>query len=173
MNSQLLTTAQGARQAHSRWLILARVVWILVVLLVSGLFVASVPLYAASLHRLCPAVSCNFDGQITAADVRTLQALGLSLHFYATFMVMFSCLFFLGYVVVSVVIFWHRSDDPIALFTSFCLVLCAFALKNVNDVGPSSATWWLSTHSINFLANYAGCLLFCLIDDHRRPASSG
>jgi hypothetical protein len=46
-------------------------------------------------------------------------------------MVMFSCLFFLGYVVVSVVIFWRRSDDPMALFTSFCLVLAAFALKNV------------------------------------------
>src|SRR5205814_3721066 len=81
---------------HGRWLVLARVVWVAVVVLALGLFIASIPTTFASLHMLCTAASCSNVGQPTDY-VQELQAVGLSMDFYATYIVVFIIVFAFGY----------------------------------------------------------------------------
>lgn len=113
------------------WLLLARVGWICIVVPVYTLFVANVSAYFASLHLLHAPNVQTFTGQLTLADVHTLQAWGLSLDFYATCMVVGSLLFQFIYATVGALIFWRKSDDRIALFTSFALMMLPFGFANL------------------------------------------
>src|SRR6266702_5122486 len=128
MNVQHTPTAMAesperhsSARLHGRWLVLARVVWIAVVVLALGLFIASIPTTFASLHILCTAASCSNVGQLTADYVRELQAVGLSMDFYVTYIVVFIIVFAFGYCAVGAVLFWRKSDDRMALFASFTL----------------------------------------------------
>ncbi|MFL5660146.1 MAG: hypothetical protein ACJ8BW_02215, partial [Ktedonobacteraceae bacterium] len=74
-------------QLPGLWLNIARVLWISIVVSTYALFIANLPAYFASLHVLHATNVQAFTGQLTLADVHTLQTRGLSLDFYATGMV--------------------------------------------------------------------------------------
>jgi len=116
---------------HWSWLLLARVGWIGIVVPMYALFVANVPAYFASLHLLHAPNMQTFTGQLTPGDVHILQAWGLSLDFYATCMVVGSLFFQFSYATVGALIFWRKSDDRIALFTSFALMMLPFGFANL------------------------------------------
>ena len=97
---------------HGRWLVFARVVWVAVVVLALGLFIASIPTTFADLHILCTAPSCTVSGPLTPDDVRELQAWGLSMDFYATYIVVFIMVFAFGYFAVGAVLFWRLFTSP-------------------------------------------------------------
>jgi hypothetical protein len=92
--------------------------------------------------------------------VRELQALGLSMDFYATYMVVFISVFAFGYVVVGTVLFWRKSDERMALFASFTLVTFPMAFTEVLATLPPS--WWLPVQSVNFLGSICIVLFFYL-----------
>ena len=112
------------------WLVLARVVWVAVVVLTLGLFIASIPTTFADLHM-----------PLTPDYVRELHALGLSMDFYATYIVVFIIVFAFGYFAVGAVLFWRKSDDRMALFASFTLVTFPIAFTEV--LATLSPSWWL------------------------------
>ena len=97
---------------HGRWLVFARVAWIAVVGLALGLFIASIPTTLADLHILCTAASCTTSGQLTPDYVRELHTLGLSMDFYATYIVVFIIVFAFGYFAVGAVLFWRLFTSP-------------------------------------------------------------
>ncbi len=142
---------------HGRWLVLARVVWVAVVVLALGLFIASIPTNFADLHILCTAASCR---QLTADYVRELQALGLSMDFYATYIVVFIIVFAFGYCAVGAVLFWRKSDDRMALFASFSLVMFPMAFTEVLSTLPPS--WWLPVQFVGFLGSICFVFFFYL-----------
>jgi hypothetical protein len=99
-----------------RRLLLARVGWLAICVLTIGLFSASIPAQYDHLVSLS-------DPKLEPATVRAnLEANGISIDFYATYLLSISVASAAAWVAVGVVIFWRRSDDWIALFTSLTLI---------------------------------------------------
>ena len=112
-----------------RWLFLARVGWLVVVVLALGLFFGSIP---EQYHSLI-----NFDDpDLAPGTVRAnLEAAGISTGFYAMYLLLLNVPSAMVWAGVGVVIFWRRSDNWMALLTSLCLIL--FGTFSLND-GPKA-----------------------------------
>src|SRR5690348_5274827 len=93
---------------HGGILVLARISWVVVVVLVLGLSFASIPTYFASLHHLLnSAFPPDLGGQLTSSTgVQDLQAVSLSLDFYAKYNVLLTLIFLFVSLAVGTVIFW-------------------------------------------------------------------
>ena len=125
------------------WLTLARLAWIVIVVPTFALLVANIPAYFAALHRLHFPGQHVFTGQLTLVDIHTLQSWGLSLDFYATCMVLASLLFQFSYATVGVILFWRRSNDRVALFASFALLMIPFGFDYLTLQALAPAWAWL------------------------------
>src|SRR5215469_4588310 len=145
---------------HGRWLLLLRVGWVVVVVLALGLFVASIPLYDAHLHLLCTgtADACTASGQLTPGDVQRLHELGLSLDFYATYMIVLMSLAALGYWLVAAFLFWRKSDDRLALLAALSLVTFPMVFNPGIHTLPSS--WGSLANVLSFLGSLCLVLFF-------------
>jgi hypothetical protein len=126
------TTAYGAKkkkrigclQRRGSRLIMARALWLALVVPSLGLFVASLPVYYAQIQRPCvDPVTCNVTGTLTARGLQELPALGLSGSGYAALLTLFFTLIVTIWSGVGFLIFWRRSDEWFALFSACFLVL--------------------------------------------------
>ncbi len=164
VQSEKVVRSASSSMADTRlrggWLVLARVGWVAVVVLALGLFIASIPTTFADLHILCTAASCISSGPLTPDYVRELQAWGLSMDFYASYIVVFIIVFTFGYFAVGAVLFWRKSDDRMALFASFTLVTFPMAFTEVLATLPPS--WWLPVQFVGFLGSICLVLFFYL-----------
>ena len=104
-SSAPLPTLQG------RWLLLARAAWVAVAIATLGLFAISVPARFAELAHP------------TAGVRAALAETGLSAGGYALYNVTLDTFFVSVFAAVAVVIFWRRSDDPVALLVATMLVV--------------------------------------------------
>jgi serine phosphatase RsbU (regulator of sigma subunit) len=162
-----LPNAQEVR-LHGRWLVLARVVWIVIALLALGLIIASIPSYFTSLHVLCMGAlaPCSNNEQLSPNDLRALQALGLSLDFFATYQVALVIVFAAGYAAIGAVLFWRRSNGRMALFASLTLVTFP-AAYNRDVLATLPSAWWLPGQFVIFLGNISLFLFFYLFPTGR------
>src|SRR6266702_3440432 len=164
VQSEKVVRSASSSMADTRlrggWLVLARVGWVAVVVLALGLFIASIPTTFADLHILCTAASCSSSGPLTPDHVRELQAWGLSMDFYASYIVVFIIVFVFGYCAVGAVLFWRKADDRMALFASFTLVTFPMAFTEVLATLPPS--WWLPVQFVSFLGSICFVLFFYL-----------
>jgi hypothetical protein len=96
---------------NRRWFLLARVAWVVVAVVALGRFVTSVP--ARYDHLAYP----------TTGVRAALAELGLSPAGYALYNVALDAVFVSVFAVVAGVIFWRRSDDPMALLVATMLVV--------------------------------------------------
>jgi hypothetical protein len=137
---------------------MARIAWVAIVVPALGLFVASVPSYFAFLRTASISASQVYNGQLSLNDVHKLQELGLSLDFYAASMVVLSIVLHFVYAATGALIFWRRSDDRMALFASFALVMLpfGFATLTLQTLPPA---WAWSIPILVFLANT--CIMLC------------
>ena len=144
-------------------LVLARISWVIVAVLVLGLSFASIPTYFASLHHLLnSAHPPDLGGQLTSnTGVQDLQAVGLSLDFYARYSVLLTFIFLFVSLAVGTVIFWRRSQDRMALLASFALILFPITVNNVNLV-TLPHTWQLPIQCLQFLGQVCAGLFFYL-----------
>jgi signal transduction histidine kinase len=133
-HTQAATSHQPPGQAETRlhgyWLVLARMAWVVVLVLALGIFIVNIPFNFADAHIICTAAVCSVNGGLTLARVHELQHLGLSLDFYALMGIVLSAVLEAGYVVTGVVIFCRKSDDRMALITSFALVTFGSVFHN-------------------------------------------
>jgi hypothetical protein len=151
-NAPISTILRGRR------LFLARVVWFVMFILTIGLFFTSIPAYYDSLIKLT-------DTDIKPATLRSnLEAVGVSIDFYATYLLSLSVFSMMAWCAVGAVIFWRRSDDWMAIFTSLCLILFGtFALDDVPIVlAERYSTLWLPVHLLQFFGS-ASFLLFLFL----------
>src|SRR5436309_3253689 len=161
VNAQL----PGETDTHlqGRLLLLTHVVWISIALLALGLSMASIPTSFASLYVLCtdaPA-TCSNNGQITPDYLRAIQALGLSLDVFATYLVALVIVIAVVYAAIGAVLFWRKSDDRMALFASLTLVTFPAAFNYTAQATLPSAWWWPSQFVI-LLGNSLLFLFFYL-----------
>ncbi len=130
------TEVTESREQHSYarlqgcWLLLARGVWITLVVLTLAIFFASLPMYLAQLQTPCAGTACANEALLTPEQAGVLKGMGLSIGAYAAYTVAFTLATMVVCLVVSTVIVWRRSDDRMALLVALMLV----------TLGPISAT---------------------------------
>src|ERR671910_1817187 len=102
---------RAPRPPALRRLLLARAAWVAVAFVSLGTFVISVPARYAQL--------ANPTAGVRAA----LVEMGLSAGGYALYNVTLDTVFVSVFALVAIVIFWRRSDDPMALLVATMLVV--------------------------------------------------
>jgi hypothetical protein len=106
------------------WLIIARTVWLMLVVPGLGLFVASLPTYYQQLQRACvDPVTCNLYGSLNAQGLAALTTTGFTMSGYAAFTTIFFTIIVAIWCGVGFLIFLRRSDDWFALLSAFFLVM--------------------------------------------------
>jgi hypothetical protein len=128
-----------------------------------GMFFASIPAYYDWLINFA-------DPEAEPATVRAnLEAAGISVDFYATYLLSIDTASTLLWSAAGAVIFWRRSDDGVALFTSLGLVM--FGVFFLND-GPVALAnqysgLWLPVHLMAFFGSVSFYLFFYLFPNGR------
>jgi hypothetical protein len=147
------TSASSSSTTRPRWLSLARVAWVVVAVVSLGRFVTSVPLRYDELAH-------------PAAGVRTaLAELGLSPGGYALYNVALDTVFVSVCAAVAVVIFWRRSNDPVALLVGTMLVAWGplnglLVLTPGAAIGEMSPLMELTLDRIPAFISYVAWMLF-------------
>jgi hypothetical protein len=144
---------------RGRWLWVARVAWVLAALTVLGLDAAGLPHAYTRLDTACHGSVCaGSDDVLSPGDVDDLREIGISLDFYAALTVGLSTLGTVVFAATAAAIFFRRSDDKMALLTSFTLLIfggAAFTGTMQYLVGDYPSLWW----PINLL-EYVGQMAF-------------
>ena len=112
------------RLLEGRRLIMARTVWLLLVVPSLGLFATSLPTYYQQVQRACvDIVTCNLYGSLNAKGLATLKTTGFTMNGYAAFTTIFFTIIVTVWCGVGLLIFLRRSDDWFALLSAFFLVM--------------------------------------------------
>ena len=124
LGSSSAVSITGSRRLTGSRLIVARVVWLALVVPSMGLFVASLPVYYTQMQRACvDAVTCNIAGALSTKGLQELPAFGLSVSGYAALLTVFFVITAAIWSGTGFLIFWCRSDEWFALLTAFFLVM--------------------------------------------------
>jgi hypothetical protein len=157
---------------HGRWLLLARVAWLFVALLSLSLLAASIPRHFAELQTICYLSMdvCVENGLLTSAMVRGLQQLGLTVRFWAAYLVALNSLSIVVWCGVGTVIFARKSDNRMAMFIAFFLVTFAVGVVSselLNTLARAQPAWWLPVKGVGFLGEACAMLFAYLFPNGR------
>ena len=138
---------------HGRWLVIARILWVALVLLAFGLLAISLPRLPQALAQLqAPCLGQGCTGGLSPDALRTLRGFGVTASAFAAFYaVVFALIPLVVWVTVGALLAWRKSDDWMALLVSlfFILFQVSIALFVLNSNGLNSnglalgAPWWL------------------------------
>ena len=160
-------TERDDTRLHGRWLIVARITWIVVAVLAMGIFIASIPAYYVYILRfLCTTASCTDIGK---RYIQELHAFGISAEFYAIYSVVVTSIFALGYFAVGLLLFWRtwgKSHDRMALLASFFLVTFVIAFNGTTLATVLPAWQWLIRFE-SFLGSLSIFFFFYLFPNGR------
>jgi hypothetical protein len=129
----------------------AKAAWVIVAVLVLGLSVAFLPVTYADYQTVCSSdAECDTVFQLKPQDVLALRELGLSVSFYATYMLTTQVILMLGFWAIGAAIFWRKSSDWVALL--FALMLVTFgASSTVEPYTPTNGLLSLLGTGVAFL----------------------
>jgi hypothetical protein len=137
------------------WLLIARALWVALVVPSLGLFVVGLPLYYQQLQKPCvDSVTCNVAGALTAQGLQVLAAFGFSVSKYAAFNTIFWVIIVVIWSGIGFLLFWRRSDEWFALLAAFALVIFntrnnALAWSPLPDHGMERKRPFFSSHNKN------------------------
>jgi signal transduction histidine kinase len=146
---------------YGRWLAVARVIWLVIVLFSMGLFFASIPSYY---HYILQCLSGCADSTL-APQAFQQSSHGLSAEFLASYFTVLNVFFAITYFVIGWVIFWHKSDDKVALFAAFTLI--TFAISPTNAVMTLPSFWGLLGAGVSFVGMISLFCFFYIFPDGR------
>src|SRR5579859_2863155 len=149
---------------HGGWLLLARILWLAVVVLTLALSVASIPGFHAFLQSGCMSTACH--SLIAPYTVQYVKAAGLSINSFLIYLYMLFVVLLLVFLIVGTVLFWFRSNDRMALYTSFALVTFPMFF-NSSLLLALLPGWWLPIQIVDFLNGVALGNLFYLFPNGR------
>lgn len=125
---------QTAAPLQGKSLVIWRVIWGLIALFDLGILVFSIPGFITQQRSICNDLTrfnCGYY-QLTTAQMAALHNFGLSLDAYAAYAITLDALITLAFLLVGLLIFWHRSRDRMGLFVS--LVLITFGCLGIDEV---------------------------------------
>ena len=167
MNTPL--AAEPNTRLHGPWRLIARLIWVLVVLVSLGLFLGSaLEALRAPLPTGCTVIECD-PMSLTADDLTLVQDSEWSEVLFTRILPGLDLLWNLSFVVVSVLIFWHRSDDWMALVLSMVLALLgtiAFSSAN-DDLLRTHPEWTSLVGWLDFMVYPSFLLLLLIFPDGR------
>jgi len=107
------------------WLVLARLTWVLVLLLAAGKLAVGIPLFYAEKARVCTSSAevCSQGESLSLDQVQALESSGLSLATYAKAATVWALINLMIWCGIGVLIFLMRSDDWLALIASAMMIL--------------------------------------------------
>lgn len=156
------TTREGR---SGRSLLLLRSVWVFLVAIVLALNAAGLHASYAKYESVCTGAACAHSEEIarlTPEGVRALRDFGLSPGFYGAYEgVVLPEVAALTFATVAGVIFWHRSDDRIAMFGAFALLLFGGAAFNSDVLGAAAAAYPALSLPV-YLLEYAGQVAYTI-----------
>src|SRR5438045_6650804 len=79
IRSRVSAKLRGEVDTHlrDRWLLIARIAWVAVVVLTLAVFIVGLPVYFTKLQTACVgAAACALNGALNPTDIRALQSLG-------------------------------------------------------------------------------------------------
>lgn len=129
----------NATRLHGRWRLLARGVWVTVVVCTLGVCFASLPVYLAQLHTPCAGSTCSFQ-QLTPVQVGALNGLGLSLSAFAAYTVVIALANVVVCLLVSAVIVVRQPEDRMAFIVALMLVPLGLIMMS-ESVSVSLSPW--------------------------------
>src|SRR5215217_3040475 len=132
---------------RSRLLLIVKAAWLVVAVLTTVLFVASVPAYYTQI--VCKGAECA-NWQLQPNEIKALHDLRLSAGLYQTYLVTLEVVYALGFFVIGAFVFWKKSNDKMALLISMALVL--FGGTNLVDMlVDTSPAWQLPVAIVTYL----------------------
>lgn len=150
--------SRPARIVSRRWLTLARAAWIVVAAIAVVIFGVTLSAYYDRLQTVCTGSTCT-DWQLTPENLQAIEGLGLSLGFYAVYLVALASIFAGVCLVLAAVIVW-RAQDRMALFVAFALVLFGVTMPQApQTVATANPVWSWLFQSVGFLG-FASIVLF-------------
>ena len=153
---------------HGRYLLLARMAWAAVAVLTVVCIAFSIPAEFTQLQKVCTSGACH-PAALTPANVRELGEMGLSVGFYAGYLIAVELIFAITSFAVGVLVFWRRSDEPMALFLALLLVTLAGAAlaRSPGAFAGEPAVVRLVVSFVSFLGNTSLVVFFYLFPDGR------
>lgn len=144
------------------WLALARVVWIVVAVFVLMLMAVGAPAVFKYLQTVCTGADCS--PQFSPQQVQELKGIGISLTFYAGYLLAFQLIFVIVWFVVAGVIFWRmwgKSDELLSWFVSLTLLTFGATFPNfISNATQEGIVWMLLAKVVAFLGVTSIVLLF-------------
>ena len=149
-----------------------RVAWVVLAVVVLGLDAAGVPHVYARYENVCTrsVEVCAEDSLLTPEGAQELEELGLSRGFYAAYQgVGLETAFTLVCFAVAGVIFLRRSDDRMALFTSFVLLIFggAGAAGTMRALAEAHPAFWFPVNLLDYVSQVCFGIFFYLFPDGR------
>jgi signal transduction histidine kinase len=128
-----------------------------------GLFFASIPSYY---HYILQCLSSCADSTLAPqAFQQSSHAMGFSAEFLASYFTVLNVFFAITYFVMGWVIFWHKSDDKVALFAAFTLI--TFAISPTRAVMTLPSFWGLLGAGVSFVGMISLFFFFYIFPDGR------
>jgi hypothetical protein len=155
---------------RGRPLLLARAAWVVLAAVVLGLDAAGIPYTYALYGDICTGPACVESGRLTAEGARDLQQLGISPQFYAAYAgVGLSTIVTLVFFALAAVIFWRRSEDRMALFGSFMLLVFGGAAitGTMRDLAEAHPVFSFPAELLNYVGQVSFGVFFYLFPDGR------
>jgi hypothetical protein len=159
---------------RGRWLLLARVVWIVVAITALAIALFSIPSSFEHYRSVCTAAPevCTERAawQPTPGGVRALRDVGLSLDSYALLNVAIDKIGDLVWFAVGALMFLRRSDDRMALLTSLFLIAFGTLAIDTTDAETlisSQPAWWLPVRGVEIVGAVCVVLFFLLFPNGR------
>src|SRR5215212_6321704 len=168
-------TSPPAITRRERWLLPARVAWVVLAITVLAIILFSIPSSFEHYSSVCTAASevCSSERvvhQATPEGVRALGETGLSLRSYALLNVVVDKVFQLVWFAVGALIFFRRSEDRMALLVSLFLVSfgpVAVIPTAAYTLISSQPAWWLPALSVEIVGEVCSVLFFFLFPGGR------
>jgi hypothetical protein len=158
---QLKHRWQGPRLAWSR------LIWFLVFAVTLGTFAYSLPYHYTLLTTPCQGEACILV-QPTPSIVQQLEALGLSVQWYAGFYLFLPITIVLAYCGFAVLLIWRRHEDPSVWFFSLILLLVGTFITPSTDALAEINVFW--AYHVNLFSSFMWvgvALLFYTFPDGR------
>ena len=161
---------ESSTEIRGRSLLLARAAWVVLAALVLGLDVAGIPYSFAFYQETCTGSGCEDAGRLTPEGIRDLEQFGLSPEFYAAYVgVGLSTLVTLVFFALATVIFWRRSENRMAWFGSFVLLVFGGAAitGTMHDLAEARPVFWLPTELLNYIGQVSFGIFFYVFPNGR------